>query len=240
MGAATTYVLLHGAWHGAWCWRFVADLLRAQGHRVIIPTQTGLADRKHLLSQTITLETFIQDVANTIEAEELDDIVLVGHSFAGIPMTAVADRMPQRLRQLVYLDALIVAAGHTAFSILPPEMVVQRRLQVLQEGGGLAMPPPPPTAFGIPEGHPLYHWVSRRLTPHPVTTYENALVLENSWGNGLRRTYIACTNPVSPSLAATHAKIRQAAGWTWREIPTGHDAMITAPEALATMLLEIS
>jgi len=122
MAETRTYVLVHGAWHGGWCWRDVAALLRAQGHRVTTPTLTGLGERRHLMSRDITLDTFVADILNHIEAEELDDIILVGHSHAGIAISGVADRIPERIRHLVYLDAVILESGVTAFDMLPPEV----------------------------------------------------------------------------------------------------------------------
>src|SRR5262245_27195504 len=104
---AKTYVLVHGAWHGGWCWQAVARLLRAQGHQVTTPTQTGLGERRHLLRRGITLDVFVADIVNHIESEELKDVILVGHSFGGVSISGVADRIADRIRHLVYLDAVI-------------------------------------------------------------------------------------------------------------------------------------
>jgi pimeloyl-ACP methyl ester carboxylesterase len=238
-GGGKTYVLLHGAWHGGWCWAKVAEALRAGGHRVFTPTQTGLGERRHLLSRGITLDTFVLDVVNLIEAEELRDAILVGHSFGGSGISGAADRMPERVRHLVYLDSLILEGGQSPFGRLPDEVVATRRCQALEQGEGVAIPPPPPTAFGIPENHPDAAWVGRRLTPHPVGTYENPLRLEKPVGNGRPCTYIACTAPLYGPLEGARQWVRRQPGWTWREIATGHDAMVTAPAELARMLAEI-
>src|SRR5690349_12899671 len=101
-----TYVLVHGAWHGGWCWSKVAAILRGRGHAVVTPTQTGLGERSHLLSKSIDLDVFVADIANVIKYEELNEVVLVGHSFGGNAISGVADKMPQRIRRLVYLDAV--------------------------------------------------------------------------------------------------------------------------------------
>src|ERR1700678_102881 len=119
---AQTFVLVHGAWHGGWCWSRVADRLRAAGHRVFTPTQTGLGERKHLLSKDITLDTFTTDIVNVIEAEELSDIILVGHSFGGNAISGVADVMPERIRHLVYLDSLVVEGDKSPFDGLSAEV----------------------------------------------------------------------------------------------------------------------
>src|SRR5260221_1599406 len=138
--AAQTFVLVHGAWHGGWCWSRVADRLRAAGHEVFTPTQTGLGERKHLLSKDITLDTFTGDIVNVIEVEELSSVVLVGHSFGGLAISGVADAMPDRIRHLVYLDSLMAEGGRSPFYSLPPDVVAARRRTAEETSGG-ARPP---------------------------------------------------------------------------------------------------
>ena len=237
--AGKTYVLLHGAWHGGWCWRPVADALRARGHRVFTPTQTGLGERSHLLSRDITLDTFVADLAGVFESEDLTDVILVGHSFGGLAISGVADRMPERILHLVYLDSLLLEGGQSPFGVLPAEVVAARRKLVAEQGAGVAIPPPPPTAFGIPEGHPAAAWVRRHLTPHPAGTYESPLRLNNPVGNGRPRTYIACTRPSYAALDGSRQWVKRQQGWAWQEIATGHDAMVTAPDELTRMLAAI-
>ncbi len=239
-GGSKTFVLVHGAWHGGWCWRDVADALRAQGHRVFTPTQTGLGERRHLLSRDVTLDVFVDDIANLLEAEELRDAVLVGHSFGGGAISGVADRMPGAVRHLVYLDSLMIEPGRSPFGMLPADVVAARRKLIAEQGNGVAIPAPPPAAFGIPEDHPGAEWVRRRLTPHPAGTYESPLRLENPVGNGRPRTYIACTAPVYGPLEASRQWVKRQGGWNWREIATGHDAMVTAPAELSRMLLAVA
>ena len=238
-GENKTYVLVHGAWHGGWCWRPVAGALRAEGHRVFTPTQTGLGERRHLLSSEITMDTFINDLTNLIEMEDLQNVILVGHSFGGIPISGVADRMPDRIGHLVYLDSLLLESGQSTFGVLPPEVVAARRKLVAEQGLGIAMPPPPVTAFGIPEDHPQAAWVREHLTPHPVGTYESTLNLAGPVGNNRPRTYIQCTNPVYGPAESSRQLVRRQQGWRWLEIPTAHDAMVTAPADLSRMLLGI-
>jgi pimeloyl-ACP methyl ester carboxylesterase len=239
-GEEKTYVLVHGAWHGGWCWRPVADALRAQGHRVFTPTQTGLGERRHLLSRDITLDVFVDDIANLMEAEELRDAILVGHSFGGIAISGVADRMPDAVRHLVFLDSIVLQPGQSPFGILPAEVVAARRKLVAEAGGGVAIPPPPPEAFGVPEDHPQAEWLRRRATPHPAGTYESPLRLRNPVGNGRPCTYIACTAPLYAPLEGVREWVRGRSGWRWQEIATGHDAMVTAPAELARMLLAVA
>lgn len=234
-----TYVLVHGAWHGGWCWRHVSDLLTAAGQRVFTPTQTGLGQSKHLLSSKLTLDTFITDIGNLIEAEELADIILVGHSFGGAVISGVADRMSERIRHLVFLDSLIIEGGQSPFSVLAPDVVAARRKLVNEQGRGIAIPPPPVTAFGIPENHACAAWVRRHLTPHPVGTYESPLKLEHPIGNGRPCTYIHCTSPSYAALEGARERGRRQQGWNWLETATGHDAMVTAPAELSRMLISI-
>src|SRR5688572_27005781 len=135
MAATRTYILVHGAFHGGWCWQRVARLLRAEGHVVHTPTQTGLGDRRHLLSGAITMDLFVEDITAVIEAEELQDVCLVGHSFGGGTVAGVADRMPERLRRLVFLDAGIPEPGKSAFDRIPPA-VREARIRAAQESSG--------------------------------------------------------------------------------------------------------
>ena len=121
-----TFVLLHGAWHGGWCWERVASILRARGHRVTMPTQTGLGERAHLMSPDIDLEVFTDDLVNHLIWEDLDQIVLVGHSFGGNATSGAASQVPDRIQRLVYLDALVPISGRSPFEDFPPGVVAER------------------------------------------------------------------------------------------------------------------
>jgi len=232
--APRTFVLVHGAWHGGWCWAGVAAKLRARGHVVHTPTQTGLGERSHLLSKAITLDTFVEDIVNVVKWEDLNDVVLVGHSFGGSAISGVADRMRPRVRQLIYLDALMLENGRSPFSMLPKE-VVEARLKAAQESsGGLSLPAPKASAFGVADAQQTA-WVEAHLTPHPLGTYASPLTLANPVGNGVPVTYIVCTDPMYAALQASRDWVK-AAGWKTVEIRTGHDAMVTAPDRLADML----
>ena len=114
----STFVLVHGAWHGSWCWKRVRKALQDQGHQVFTPTLTGIAERSHLLSPTVNLDTHIDDVVNLIRWEELSDVVLCGHSYGGAVISGVADRIPDRIRSLVYLDAFLLEDGESLHDLL--------------------------------------------------------------------------------------------------------------------------
>ncbi|WP_395321744.1 alpha/beta fold hydrolase [Variovorax sp. UC74_104] len=231
------FVLVHGAWHGGWCWSRVAARLRAAGHAVHTPTLTGLGERRHLLSPQVNLDTHIADVVNLLECEELQNVVLVGHSYGGIVISGAADRARDRLRQLVFLDALLLDSGKSLFSDFP-DAVVQQRLKTIREtGAGVgAAPALPPSAFGVKDPADAA-WVQRRMTPQPVGTYLQPLQLRAPLGNGLPKTYIECTTEPIATLEPTKARVRADAGWRTRTLATGHDAMVIAPGPLSDMLL---
>ena len=231
------FVLVHGAWHGGWCWRQVAATLRAAGHQVFTPTMTGLGERAHLLDAQVGMSTFIDDICAVIRAEELSDVVLVGHSFGGPVITGVADRMPQHLQQLIYLDALIVQNGESALSILPPAVQVERSRTMDVEGLRIAIPAP--DKFGVTEPQQVA-WLQRQLTPHPLKAYTEPLLLQHPFGNGLDKTYIAVTDPWYPPLAGLRDWIQSKSDWQWRELVAGHDAMLTSPDALASLLMALA
>jgi pimeloyl-ACP methyl ester carboxylesterase len=239
-GRKPAFVLVHGAWHGGWCWSRVAPRLRAAGHAVFTPTLSGLGERCHLISPQINLDTHIDDVINLLEFEELEDAVLVGHSYAGIVISGVADRAAPRLRQLVYLDSLLLESGKSLFSDFPKAVVDQRLKAIRETGGGVGAPPAlPPAAFGVKEPADAA-WVARRMTPQPVGTYLQPLLLKAPLGNGLPKTYIDCTVEPIATLERGKARVRADAGWKLRTLATGHDAMVTAPGPLAELLLELA
>ncbi|WP_244818176.1 alpha/beta fold hydrolase [Caballeronia sp. Lep1P3] len=231
-----TFVLIHGAWHGGWCWRFVVERLAARGHRVFAPSLTGLGDRRHLVEAASSIDVPIADIENLIESEELSDVVLVGHSFGGLVASGVADRMPGSIRALVMLDSLLVESGQTAFDVLPASVVKERMDAVKASGQTLAMPVNGLAGTGIPDDHPLAGWVRRRLTPHPLATYRTPLTLANPLGNGLPRTYVHCANPSYDTLLPVRERIRALPGWGWETIDTGHDAMVLNPDLLVELL----
>lgn len=231
------FVLVHGGFHGGWCWDEVALRLRALGHVVHAPTQTGCGERAHLLTKFITLETFVEDIADVFLREDLHDVVLIGHSFGGSAISGVADRMPQRIRQLIYLDAIMLENGKTTFDLLDPD-AVQSRLKAAQASGGLAIAPPPAEFFGIRDPAQL-QFVQARLTSHPLRAYTSSLRLAHAVGNGLPAVYVQCTDPVYAALQSSRDWVA-AHGMRREEIATGHDAMITAPGLLVEMLVRIA
>ncbi len=240
--APKTFVLAHGSWHGGWCWDRVADRLRAKGHTVYTPSFTGMGDRAHLLSKDITIDTFVEDLVQVIQREELTRIVLVGHSFGGVPISGVADRLPERIAHLVYLDSVVVESGRSAFSYYPPAEAEARTKAAEKATNGLAVPVPQPlpAAWGLgKEGDPDYEWVRRRLSPHPLRTYTTPLTIRALVGNSLPRTYVHSTQPSYPVLEASRQLVRSWSGWRWVDLTAPHDSMITHPDDVAGVLLAV-
>ncbi len=189
---------------------------------------------RHLLTPEVDRDVFVTDIANVLIWEDLHDVVLVGHSFGGAVISGVADRMPERIRRLVYLDAMMLEHGQRPFDVLPPDVVAARTKAAQDSSGGLSMPVPPASAFGISDPAQAA-WVEARMTPHPFATYTTPHTFRNPIGNGLPATYVVCTDPLYGPAEASRAWVR-AAGWRMVEIATGHDAMVIAPDRLADLL----
>lgn len=237
-GRGKTFVLVHGAWLGGWCWDAVARALRAHGHQVSTPTCPGVGEQKHLLSREITLSTHIASIVNHLRYEDLHEVVLVGSGYAGAVISGVADQVPDLLSSLVYVDAMVLDNGQSMFDAQPAAVTQSRLAQVAAEGGGLAIPAPPLASFQLEEGA-RRAWVGQRLTPQPVATYQEKLVLRHPLGNGLPRIYVDCqASPFAP-LAELKRNLRRQPGWTWRALAAHHDPMFGSPQLLADMLEEL-
>lgn len=233
------FVLVHGAWHGAWCWRDVVALLTRAGHRAHAVTLTGVGERVHLMSPAITLETFVADVVNAIEAEEMARPVLVVHSFAGMVGTAIADRMPQRLSHLVYVDAVLPEPGESWSSTHAPA-TREARIAAAEASRDYSFPPPDPSVYGLAGAQRA--WVQRRQVPHPGHSYTAALPFDPKRVASVPRTFVDCHAPPLATIDVSRRRVRDPAFWgaPWRvvELATGHDPMVSAPGELARILLD--
>jgi pimeloyl-ACP methyl ester carboxylesterase len=230
------FVLVHGSSGGGWIWKRLAPRLRGAGHDVYAPTLTGLSDRAHLLHCGIDLTTHIDDVARLIVCEDLSNVILVGNSYAGMVITGVANRVPEHLRLVVYLDAYVPEPGQSAVDLWSPE----RRAFAAQAGSageGVARPPPP-EMFGVTDPE-LKDWINARMTPHPVASYTEPLTAGGPESLALERAFIYCTGnpPSTPDVFGPFARAARARGWDVRDLAAGHLAMLTAPAALAQLLL---
>jgi pimeloyl-ACP methyl ester carboxylesterase len=229
------FVLVHGAWQGSWCWRKILPPLWAAGHRVFALTLTGVGERSHQLSWSIRLATHIEDVAAVIEAEELTRVILVGHSYGGLLITAVADRYPERIAHLVYLDAIVPRSGESWSSFHDESTRKVRREGIARNG---AMPPLPASTYGLIGEDAA--WVDRRQRPHPGGVYEDALHFDEVRVARIPRTFVDCTDPALPTIDRARQRVRSDQGWRVVEIETGHDAMISAPSHLLEILGDAS
>jgi pimeloyl-ACP methyl ester carboxylesterase len=238
LGHRKTYVLVHGAFFGGWYWKNVAASLRELGHLVHTPTLTGLGERSHLLAARPTLETFIEDVAQVVRYEDLRDVILVGHSYAGSIVSALADRIPNALRHLVYLDAQLLQSGQSPAGGAQAQSIERYRRRVVETRHGPLIPALDPQSLGVTDPATV-EWIGKRISPHPFQTYFDALVLKNPLGNGLPVTYIASVNPEYPNVIPSHELARQTKGWAYVELPTGHNAMLTMPDEVGELLAAI-
>lgn len=228
------YVLVHGAWHGGWAWQRVSSELRAHGGIVYTPTLSGLGERKNILSPAINLETHITDIVNLIEMEDLHDVILVGHSYAGTVIAGVADRIPQRLSKLVFLDALLIGNGESPFSV-QPKAVQDLMKKSAEKDNGLTIPAWSAETFGVSKPDDI-SWVNARLTGHPFRTFAQTLVLHHPYGNHLPLIYISCTVNQLPAIVPYAEKAKNSKEWKYYALKTGHDAMITEPVKTAALL----
>jgi pimeloyl-ACP methyl ester carboxylesterase len=235
-----TFVLVYGSMHGGWCWKRVAPLLRVAGHDVYTPTLTGLGERAHLAHPDVDLDTHVRDVLGVLEFEDLHDLVLVGHSYGTMVITGVADRVPERIGHLVYLDGAMASDGQAVLDLFPPEWRASRQAQVDTAGEGWRLLPPTYlSSWGISQDDEA--WVRSKLVPQPFRTFTQPLRLTHAAGFCGAKTFIACLEaPPAQWRDAVIERVRAEPDWRYRELATGHDAMITAPCHLADLLLEIA
>ena len=230
----STYVLVHGAWHGSWCWKRVRKALQAKGHEVFTPTLTGVGERSHLLSPQVDLETHINDVANLIRWEELSNIVLCGHSYAGCVVRGVADRVPERIGALVYLDAFLLENGQSLSDTLPPEQWNAHLEATRVHGEGWKVPPIPAAAFSVNAKDA--EWIDRQCTVQALAAFVQPLKLTGKCDTVKEITYILATGYEGSPFGQfyEHAKAKD---WKTLSVPCGHDVMLDLPEELTAILL---
>jgi len=228
-----TFLICHGAWSAGWAWKKVRPLLRAAGHEIFTPTYTGLGERAHLSSRSISLDTHIADVLGVIECEDLTDIVLVGHSYGGMVATGVADRARNRIAKLVYLDAFVPENGQSLFDLLPAQARAGRRDASVTQGDGWLLPPNPSPPDTSPED---MAWITPRRRWQPIACFTQPIALKNA-DTPPPRTYIYCARIAPDDTFGQFARrFRSGAGWQLFEIDASHSPNVTAPEALAGIL----
>jgi len=222
-----TFVLVHGAWHGGWCWGEVATELRAAGNDVLAPTLSGVAERSRLAPHT-DLSLHVEELAGLLYFADVREVVLVGHSYGGLVVSGAAARAGARIARLVYLDAFVPEDGQSLFDLLRPG----RREHYESSAQDGLIPSPPPEDFGVTE---RADWLSDRLTPQPLRTFTEPLELPSE--PPVPRAYVRCTQgPMTASFAGFAQRFRDTAGWDVVDFASGHDAMITRPTDLAALL----
>jgi pimeloyl-ACP methyl ester carboxylesterase len=229
------FILVQGAWLGAWCWQRVLPGLWNAGHRAWAVPLSGVGERAHQFDRSIRLATHVQDVCEWIEAGELQRVVLVGHSYGGMVITGVADRLAGCIARLVYLDAVVPSSGESWSSGHAPDTQVQRRQAIAETGG---IPPADPALFGL-QGEDAA-WLQRRQTPQPGGVYDDPLHFDEALVAALPRCFIDCTEPALKTIETSRRRVREQPGWQRMEIPTGHVPMVSAPDTLLQHLLALA
>ncbi|HWM88263.1 MAG TPA: alpha/beta fold hydrolase [Kofleriaceae bacterium] len=242
-----TFVLVHPAWFGGWCWKKLAPLLEARGHQVYRPTLTGLGERAHLARREVGLDTHVEDVVQVIEFEDLSRVILVGNSSAGLVITGVADRAPERVAQVVYLDAFVPDDGQCVFDLVPPDRRPAMQALVDTEGDGWLLPrfaAPPwnefvPRAWRVTDEADL-RWVLPRLRPTPVGHFTQPARRANPLAERLPRSYIRCLDFPHPVFDRHAEDARRSDGWTSHDLAAPHLTYVTHPAELAALLLKLA
>jgi pimeloyl-ACP methyl ester carboxylesterase len=240
-GDETVFVLVHGAWSGGWCYGRVAGMLRERGFRAFTPTLTGLGERSHLAgSVPINCSTHIRDIVNVLIWEDLEHVILCGHSYGGVVITGVADALRERIGALVYVDAIIPESGKTVLGINRSSGVVTGLLDATARTGGTMAPALPATLLGTNPSDVEY--VDRLCTPHPLAAFCEPITLTGAWRDVRSKTYIRATGWQGFEGLGFHSyeSVASDASWTKLDVPCGHEIMLDAPEALADILVAVA
>jgi pimeloyl-ACP methyl ester carboxylesterase len=228
-----TFVLVHGSWHGGWCYARVARLLRAAGHDVFTPTLTGMGERAHLANAAINLDTHIRDIVNVLEYEDLKEVVLCGHSYGGMVITGVAAEAAERIGCLFYLDAFVPETGQSFFDVVNPEITMGFLALAAQNSG--AVPPIPAAAFNVNAADAA--WVDATCVPQSLASFAQAVRLGAEAVAVARRTYVFASANGMETFRPIYERLKSAGGWTVHAVACGHDVMLDSPAKLAELLL---
>lgn len=230
-----TYVLVHGSCHGGWCWKKLTPLLRKNGHVVYTPTLTGLGERSHLVNKSIGLDTHILDIVQVLEYEDLNEVILLGHSYGGMVIGGATEKIPQRIGRLVYLDAYIPQDNKRAFDLVPGLETIYRERRLKDQGEEWLVASYKPEEFGVTDPDDV-RWMSTRLTPMPWHTHDQPIRITNPRAKVLPRNYISFSE-----FGISQFKFQESkAGWDYHELMRGHDAMITSPNELGELLESVN
>ncbi|MAM14014.1 MAG: hypothetical protein CML23_26870 [Rhizobiaceae bacterium] len=232
---STAFVLVHGAWHGGWCWQRVTPDLIAAGHRVFAPSLTGLADRSHLLTRDVGLGTHIADIVNLIKWEELESVVLVGHSYGGMVIAGAAQELGPMVKGLVFLDAFVPSA-HTSLMDLTSPAFREKREAIEKETGTGLMAPNPAEVLAVADPADR-EWVDRMCTPQSYKTFTDKVGEVDAMDRVPCKVYVRAKGIVAPMHDQTADRLKSSPGWTVIESPHGHDLMVDAPKDVSDILL---
>jgi pimeloyl-ACP methyl ester carboxylesterase len=230
-----TFVLVHGAWHGGWCYQRVARLLRGKGHEVYTPTLTGLGERSHLMDRSIDLDTHINDIAGVLRWEELKDVVLCGHSYGGMVISGVVEKAPERIRSLVFLDAFVPDSGKSLFDYVPPELSGTMREDAKQNGEGYKISPIPAEHFNVNASDVA--WVNAMCVKQPIATFEQGVKLSGARERVAKRVFIQAKGFEPSPFGQFAEKLGGNPAWRALSVPCGHDVMVDRPQELADLLI---
>jgi pimeloyl-ACP methyl ester carboxylesterase len=231
-----TFVLVHGAWHGGWCWRRVADLLEAKGHKVFAPTLTGLGERSHLMRAGINVSTHVTDIVNVLKWERLSDVVLCGHSYGGFVVSGVAEQAADKIGSLVFLDAFVPENGDSMASLTT--QAVRDNLKIATERGDIGVPARSAAAFLVNEKDQA--WVDSLTGPQPIETMTEQVTITGARERIAKKSYIRAGAYPNPGFDKAFAHVKADKAWRTYEVPCGHDVMVDMPERLAEILLEVA
>lgn len=233
-GGQRTFVLIHGAWHGGWCWKPVRERLEALGHRVLAPSLTGLADRSHLISSDIVLQTHIDDIVNLYKWEDLSDVTLVAHSYGGWPVSGALDAVHDRTAAVVFVDAFVPESGQAGRDLTSP-----RIRQILDESlarGEAARPAPDAAVFKLARAEDL-EWVNARMTPQPNGVAVAPVTLTGGRDAVARKVYVRGGQYPNEAFDRYLAAAQADAGWTGTLLDCGHHVMLDLPDELTQIIL---
>lgn len=227
----TIYVLVHGSCHGGWCWKKLVYLLNRNGHNVYTPTLTGLGERSHLVNKSIGLDTHILDIVQLLEYEDLDEVILVGHSYGGLVIGGVTEIVSHRVRRLVFLDAYIPQDNKSAFDIIPGLETIYKERRLMKEGREWLVASYTPEEFGVTDPDDI-EWMSTRLSPMPWHSHDQPIRITDSQAKNVPKSFICFSEFGHSQFNSQKSK----EGWDYHELIRGHDAMITDPKELGELL----
>ncbi len=235
MTSPSTFVLVHGAWMGGWAWSRLAPLLEAEDHSVYAPTLTGLAERAKLLSKDINLSTHVDDICRLIIAEDLDNVVLVGHSYGGMVISGVAEKMPEKIKSFVVIDGFVPENGKAMREYWPASIMGYLDKEA-SKTGGVSVPALPAESLAVAKENRA--WVDGQTTPQPYATFNEVIRLGGARDRIAKKSYIRASKFRSHPFDAVVKRLEADPSWQRLSIESGHVPMVDHPSSLACLLAQ--